>query len=36
VIIFGRYWHLADKPTTAEFVRFWGIADMGQIARNVA
>jgi hypothetical protein len=19
-----RYWHLADKPTVSEFVRYWG------------
>ena len=24
------FWHLTDKPTVAEFVRFWTIADKGQ------
>jgi len=23
------FWHLADIPTTAAFVRFWGTADNG-------
>ena len=23
----GRYWHIADNPTTPAFVRFWTKAD---------